>query len=249
MGVPTSACNGESPLASGCTNLNSYSTTCNTWSSSYFNPETGVGVCDFSLSSSFVHNNGQARLALLTQYTDVTGSDFTTEVASRLHLHGKPLWYDSMSSTLTSDGMYAAMPVSPKYTGDTFSLAVYARATQVRHLARSPTPSVAFSRLLSHLLARRLRARDPVRPRDVGHQAGHQYGPTDLHRGQRLEPLQPRSLVRVQRRAGGGRGGGGHQVDDTHIAGHRLAGPRLHRKLAGRRLVGRTLHRGHLCEG
>ena len=111
ISTPSTACNGAAPLATGCTSVSPAEASM----SSGFDATTGVGKVETTLPTAFFQNNGRSSLVLAVRYQGDATSRFTVDVPTDVALHGKPVWYDSQPSVLTQDGMFAAMPVSPRY--------------------------------------------------------------------------------------------------------------------------------------
>ena len=122
VGTPNTACNGAAPLTAGCTNVAPSWFNCGA-----ANDFTGIGLCAATLSTSFFANNGRAMLTVSVRYEGVEAA--SAPVPSPLELHGYPPWHAQMSSLLPQDGMFVAMPFSPKYAGELMTVHVYARAT------------------------------------------------------------------------------------------------------------------------
>ena len=121
LSTPSTSCNGASP-ADGCPSISARTTTCGSPSSA-----SGIGLCSVTLSTSWFARNAISTATVTATYSNVAYA--TAVAATSLHIVGQPPWYSSMDTTLSTDGMYATMPIAPKYAGESFTVHVYARAT------------------------------------------------------------------------------------------------------------------------
>ena len=118
---PSTSCGGTSPTP-GCQTINPY-----TWSCGHPSVDSGIGLCSATLPTSWFSLNGKAVVSVDVSYGGVTAASHVAE--TELRVIGKPPWWNSLDTVLSNDGMFATMPASPKYAGETFTLSVYARAT------------------------------------------------------------------------------------------------------------------------
>ena len=85
---------------------------------------TGVGLCSSSTPASWFHLGASMGLALRVSYGD--GAVVANNTAGAALLHSPPFWWDMSTSAnfISSDGMYAIIPASPRYLGETFEKSI-----------------------------------------------------------------------------------------------------------------------------
>ena len=119
LGVPSTSCDGVNP-PSGCTTLTQHVGNCS-------EPSNGLGTCSTSVPPDWFVINAVSNVTVTVSYGGILSA---TSEATEISLVAAPPWWGSLSNMLASDGVFAVMPLHPKYPGDIFTVPIYARAQQ-----------------------------------------------------------------------------------------------------------------------